>query len=698
MTPQQFVDKWRLVDQKERSASQTHFNDLCALLGVPAPIEADPTGVDYAFERGAVKSTGKGGWADVWKRGCFGWEYKGPKKDLGAAYEQLQLYREALDNPPLLIVCDLTTIVIHTNFTNSVKRVETFDLDRLLRPAALDLLRCAWTEPERFRAKETVEGVTTKAAAQFAKLAAALRAHDAEPQAAAHFLIRLLFCLFAEDIGLLPPKLFTNLVRARTSQREATLFNQQLRKLFGAMAVGDSFGLDKITHIDGNLFDSDDVIDLDLDGLWELNQVCDFDWSSIEPAILGTLFERSLDPSKRAQLGAHYTSRDDILLIVEPVLMAPLRRRWAEVQAEAGRLVAGGEGATPDPAAARDLLIDFGQEIAAVRVLDPACGSGNFLYVSLRQLLDLWKEVWTFGASLHLDPPLPPPTIETAPSPVQLRGIEINEYAAELAQVTIWIGYIQWLRENGFGRPPEPVLRPIESIERRDAILAFDEEGRPMEPEWPAAEVIVGNPPFLGDRRMRRELGDVYVDALRSTFRGRLPEMNDLVCYFLEHARQHVEIGSAKRVGFLATNSLRTGLNRSVIDRICATSSIFEAWSDRPWIVDGAAVRVSIICFGELQGQSIHLNGHEVPSINADLSSRVDVTEAKTLAENGNIAYYGPVKVGPLDISNETATDLLAQTGNPNGRPNSDVIRPLVNAGHRHNLGHPGGVAGQGVS
>ncbi|MBK6767599.1 MAG: hypothetical protein IPG72_00890 [Ardenticatenales bacterium] len=166
MTPQQFVDRWRHVDQKERSASQSHFIDLCALLGVPGPIEADPTGQDYAFERGATKSSGGEGWADVWKRGCFGWEYKGPRKDLGAAYEQLQLYREALDNPPLLIMCDLKTIVVHTNFTSSLKRVESFDLDRLLRPESPDLLRCAWTEPERFKAKETVEAVTMKAAAE----------------------------------------------------------------------------------------------------------------------------------------------------------------------------------------------------------------------------------------------------------------------------------------------------------------------------------------------------------------------------------------------------------------------------------------------------------------------------------------------------------------------------------------------------
>jgi len=185
------------------------------------------------------------------------------------------------------------------------------------------------------------------------------------------------------------------------------------------------------------------------------------------------------------------------LLIVEPVLMAPLRRRWAEVQARARDLAARRDAAKGGQRTRLQneltaLLRDFADEIARVRVLDAACGSGNFLYIALKRLLDLQKEVATFADEVSAARFFP------GVSPAQLHGIEVNEYAHELAQATIWIGYIQWLRENGFGFPAEPILKPIDTILKMDAILAYDEQGRPVEPEWPAADVIIGNPPFFG--------------------------------------------------------------------------------------------------------------------------------------------------------------------------------------------------------
>ena len=395
LAPQQFVARWRDNAQTEQSASQSHFIDLCHMLGVPSPSEAESPD-DYAFERGVDKLGGKHGWADVWKRGCFGWEYKGPHKDLDKAYEQLLLYKDSLNNPPLLVVSDMQTIVVHTNFTNSPKQVRRFPIDRLLETKARNQLRRVWTEPEAFRPQQTAEAVTRDAAEKFAELSALLREQGVQPDRAAHFLIRLLFCLFAEDIRLLPERLFARLVE--TGRQNEARFNGQLRALFVAMSTGGYFGEHDIKHINGKLFDSDDVVDLDRKALWILNGVTQLDWSAIEPAILGTLFERSLDPSKRSQLGAHYTSKDDILLIVEPVLMAPLRRRWEEVQAEAEALVEKRDGAkrkadqTKANTKLRRLLQGFAGEISSVRVLDPACGSGNFLYVALRQLLDLWKE------------------------------------------------------------------------------------------------------------------------------------------------------------------------------------------------------------------------------------------------------------------------------------------------------------------
>jgi hypothetical protein len=330
LSPQAFVAKWRSTTLKERSAAQEHFIDLCRLLGHPTPAEADPTGTQFTFEAGADKQRGGTGSADVGKRGFFAIEYKGKHADLDKAYQQLLQYRESLENPPLLIVSDTDSIAIHTNFTNTVKQVHRLTLDDLLTPGGLQRLRDVFYQPEAFQVARTTEQVTLDAAREFAKLAALLRKYGEEPPRIAHFLIRLLFCLFAEDVGLLPTKLFSRLLE-RTGQR-SSVFAAQLQQLFIAMATGGWFGADEIAYFNGRLFNDNTVLELDSDGLNILARVAQLDWSSIEPSIFGTLFERSLDPGKRAQLGAHYTSRDDILLIVEPVLMAPLRRRWAEVQ------------------------------------------------------------------------------------------------------------------------------------------------------------------------------------------------------------------------------------------------------------------------------------------------------------------------------------------------------------------------------
>ncbi|MEM7539618.1 MAG: DNA methyltransferase, partial [Chloroflexota bacterium] len=518
--PQEFVNKWRGASLKERAAAQEHFIDLCRLVGHRTPAEMDPTGESFTFEAGVNKTGGGKGWADVWKKGCFGWEYKGKHANLNKAYQQLLQYRESLQNPPLLVVCDLDTIVIHTNFTNTIKQTVTLTLDDLLTPQGYAHLKNVFYEPNAFRATTTTEQVTQQAAEELARLSAMLReaGHETghESEQIAHFLIRVLFCLFAEDIGLLPKDLFTRLISL--AHRNMGRFSAQLAQLFGAMATGGFFGVDDIRHFNGGLFDNEQVLTLPHEAVSTLERIAKLDWSNVEPSILGTLFERSLNPAKRSQLGAHYTSREDILLIVEPVLMTPLRRRWVEVQAEAHKLVTRrNEAKTERTRRARQadleqLLQAFSQELAAVRVLDPACGSGNFLYVALKQLLDLWKEVSVFSGEQQLTLMLPLP--EVSPSPAQLFGIEINPYAYELAQATVWIGYIQWLHENGFGLPAEPILKPLNNIHNMDAILAYDADGNPVEPKWPEADVIIGNPPFLGARKMRTELGDKYFDDL----------------------------------------------------------------------------------------------------------------------------------------------------------------------------------------
>ncbi len=481
LTPQVFVDKWRHVELNERAACQEHFLDLCHLIDHPTPAEDDPTGERFAFEYGAAKQDGGHGFADVFKRGYFGWEYKGKHANLDKAYGQLLQYRSDLQNPPLLVVCDMDRIVIHTNFTNTVHAVTTLTLDDLLTVEGLRQLRAVFNQPDAFKVTQTTEQVTKAAAEEFATLAELLRAYGTPPQAAAHFLIRVLFCLFSEDVGLLPDGLFTRIV-TQARQRPKS-FMPQVQQLFQTMSTGGYFGADEIKTFDGRLFDNAAVFELDTDSLDILRRVSTLDWANIEPSIFGTLFVRSLDPSKRSQLGAQYTSKDDILLILEPVLMAPLRRKWTEIQQQARDLAAQRKAATGAKRAKldrqlRDLLIGFATELATISVLDPACGSGNFLYLALVLLLDLWKEVSNFMAELGY--PRLMPTPDVSPSPLQLHGIEKDTYAHELAQTTIWIGYIQWFIQNGFGFPPEPILRPIDTVSADGCDFEFNPHPQPF--------------------------------------------------------------------------------------------------------------------------------------------------------------------------------------------------------------------------
>ncbi len=418
------------------------------------------------------------------------------------------------------------------------------------------------------------------------------------------------------------------------------------------------------------------MLELSSEGLDILCRVTRLDWSNIEPAIFGALFERSLDPSKRSQLGAHYTSKEDILLIVEPVLMTPLRRRWEEVRSEVEELVQKREATTSKAWVTnytnmiQEEILGFLNELSEMQVLDPACGSGNFLYVALRQLLELEKEVIVLAGDVGMTRPYP------QVSPAQMHGIEINEYAHELAEATIWIGYIQWLHENGFGRPSEPILKPLENIVQKDAVLAYDDAGEPVAPRWPEADVVIGNPPYLGSRKMRPNLGDEYCDALEKAYEGRIEGSPDLVCYWFEKARALVEQEEAQRVGLLATQAIRGGTNRQVLERILDTGNIFMAWSDREWILDGAMVHVSLVGFDDGSEDNIILDGTPVRSINPDLTGGVDVSVAEVLEENEGIAFQGIILRGSFQITREQAEEMLSAQGNPNGRPNADVIKP----------------------
>lgn len=429
MTPQQFIAKWKPMTLSEKSSAQSHFNNLCELFGQPTPTDADPDGTDYTFERGVHKTDGGNGWADVWKRGYFGWEYKGKHKDLSAAYKQLLQYREALENPPILVVCDLDRFEIHTNFTGTVKKVYAFNLDGLGHEANLDVLRRVFTDPESLKPGQTRIGITKGAAKCFERIAVSMRERGVVAEKSAHFLMKLMFCMFAEDIRLLPEMLFSNLLKK--TGRDTERLSKLLGELFAQMATGGEFWGDPIPHFNGGLFADAEVIDMtwaEIDDVGVANN--EHDWAEVEPTIFGTLFERFFDPTKESLIGTHFTSREDIETIVEPVVMVPLRREWAEVRAKcdalrpemqeeskreskAGtksritkQLRPGAPSVLPKKpkrtarAKFDKLIDDFIQRLSHVRILDPACGSGNFLYVCIHLLLDLEKQVILY-ANMH---------------------------------------------------------------------------------------------------------------------------------------------------------------------------------------------------------------------------------------------------------------------------------------------------------
>lgn len=681
MNPTEFIRKWEKSTLKESAAAQSHFNDLCDLLGEPKPTDVDQTGETYCFEKGASKSSGGNGFADVWKKGCFGWEYKGPHKDLDRAYEQLLRYSVALENPPLLIVSDTKKIIIRTNWTNTVQETHDIALTDLVDAAKRDLLKAAFFDPEKLKPKRTRTQLTAQAADEFSSLAQRLRSRrpDGEVESdyarkVAHFVNRLVFCMFAEDVGLLPNKMFQKAMElAERTPEKAQIFLQQL---FSAMKDGGAVGFEEVPWFNGGLFDSDEALRMDRDDVALALKAAKLDWQDIDPSILGTLFERGLDPSKRSQLGAHYTDRDKIMMIINPVIIEPLSREWDETKAEIEAELAKAASAKSPSAKtkaqkrAEALHIAYVEKLKNFRVLDPACGSGNFLYLSLLALKDLEHKANIDAETLGLPRAFP------HVGPEAVKGIEINPYAAELARVSIWIGEIQWMRRNGFAEGRNPVLRPLGNIECRDAILTENGERA----EWPDADVVVGNPPFLGNKKMIGELGEKYVTALRNAWK-KVPGGVDLVTYWFARAWEMIVAGRVKRAGFVATNSIRGGASREVLKPVVDNGRIFEAWDDEEWIVDGAAIRVSLICFDCMRGQSARLDGVEVNQINSDLTTfggGLDLSKALKLSENRACSFQGISKVGSFEIDGTLARNMLMMPTNPNGIKNADVLRPWI--------------------
>lgn len=669
-----FIAKWKGVAASELSTSQSFLIDLCELLEVPRPHPTPEQ--DYMFERPLTfrhaDGSSSAGRIDLYRRGAFVLESK--KLKAGAhtrgfdeailrAHSQAQNYVRALPagegRPPFVVVVDVGhRIELYSEFSRSGGNYVPFPdprshriaLDDLRDPAIRQRLRKVWLEPLALDPSRESARVTRAIAAQLAELAKSLERSGHAADAVAQFLMRCLFTMFAEDVRLLPEQSFRNLLLQHREHADTAM--RMLAQLWRDM---DGGGFSPVLACDvlrfnGKLFKQPDTLPLDTAQIDLLIEAARADWKHVEPAIFGTLLERALSTSERHKLGAHYTPRAYVERLVLPTVIEPLRAEWSNTQAAAFTLAAEGK---PDDAVAE--LLKFHHRLCTVRVLDPACGSGNFLYVTLEHLKRLEGEVLNAldelghrQTGLALGGERADAMAGETVDPHNLLGIELNPRAAAIAEVVLWIGYLQWhFRTRGDVKPPQPVIRDFRNIENRDAVLAYDrveyvtdEHGvpvtrwdgktmkkspvtgedipdetarvpveryvNPRKAAWPQADFVVGNPPFIGTKRMKAALGEGYVEALRGTW-PEVPESADLVMYWWNHAAQLTSRGALQRFGFITTNSLRQTFNREVLNAALSARppvSLAFAVPDHPWVdsSDGAAVRIAMTVGTTKQG------------------------------------------------------------------------------------------------
>ncbi len=744
-----FIARWANAQAAERANYVLFLTELCDVLGVPRP---DPAGPDteqnaYVFER-AVTFQRRGssrpttGRIDLYKRDCFVCECKqyaharktepaelafdlsddapkSPKIARGsAAWDRamLEAHGQAEDYathlpanenpPPFLLVVDVGHVIeLFADFTQRGKaylpfpdaRSHRIKLAELANPDQRERLRLIWTTPLVLDPAKRAAAVTREVAAYLAELAKSFeKRHD--PKLVAEFLSRCLFCMFAADVGLLPKNGFHDLLESVKADPGA--FVPMLELLFEDMNQGRYSGLlrKKLLHFNGGLFASAKALPVTGTQLGLLRKASALEWRHVEPAIFGTLLERALSPDERHKLGAHYTPRAYVERLVLPTVIEPLRDEWASVRIAAVTLAQRG-----DLKAAKAAVTQFHAQLCAVRVLDPACGSGNFLYVALEQMKRLEGEVINLLHDFGDDTDflkLQGATVD----PHQFLGIEINSRAAALAELVLWIGYLQWhFRVHGETSPAEPVLKKFNNIECRDAVLAYDDKGfakgpdgktqfvwdrrtfktdpvtgreipdnegvRPLETyvnprpaAWPQADFIVGNPPFLGASRMREDLGDGYTETLRAAY-PKMPESADFVMFWWHKAALETLAGRTRRFGFITTNSIRQTFNRRVV-KAAMDDGLYLTFAipDHPWIdaTECAAVRIAMTVGASMkpapEAKLQHVT-HETANdetgenevqldlalgkVSADLTGGADVSGSSELEANSGLSSQG---------------------------------------------------------
>ncbi|MCB9168862.1 MAG: class I SAM-dependent DNA methyltransferase [Flavobacteriales bacterium] len=781
---QTFLTKWEVSGASERANAQSFLKELCDVLDVPQPDAAkpDPTANAYVFEKVVPSAEGTSNFIDLYKRGCFVLETKqgadavegeapvsadgqarrknmkrghgmrgsrGWDTAMERARNQAERYARSLPpaeipggRPPFLLVVDVGhSIALYADWSRAGGHYAPFPdpasyrigLRDLARSEVRERLRLVWTEPLALDPNRRSAKVTREVAQRLGRLAHSLEGRHT-PEEVANFLMRCLFTMFSEDVDLLPHGSFTTLL-GELKQRPKDLV-PALESLWRDMDKGGYAAIlhKTIPRFNGGLFAEPQALPLNTDQIQLLIEASTSDWKDVEPAIFGTLLERALDPRERHKLGAHYTPRAYVERLVQPTIMEPLRAEWANVQVAALQWAEQGK---EDKAVAE--VKAFLDRLAHIRVLDPACGSGNFLYVTLELLKRLEGEVLN---TLHdLGQSQQKLEMENVTvTPANLLGIEVNPRAAAIADLVLWIGFLQWhIRTHGtVSSVPEPILRNHHNIECRDAVLDWDErkpmvdeEGKPVtrwdgrttkphpvtgqevpDPEarvqaytytnprpaqWPEADYIVGNPPFIGKHRMREALGDGYTEALRGAY-ANVPDSADFVMFWWDKAAELVREGKVKRFGFITTNSLRQTFNRKVVQQHLGQKkalSLAFAIPDHPWVdsADGAAVRVAMTVgvsgsqFGWLWrvNKEYDTAGEEAATVElvgdsgklfADLTIGADVSSAARLLANSELSYPGVKVYGEGFILDEQR---LAQIGSDAIAKAGSHIRSYVN-------------------
>lgn len=681
-----FIARWADSGGAERANYALFLTELCDVIEVPRPEPARDDGrTDYRFEYPVTFKSPDGttstGRIDLYKRDCFVLEAKqstnarlaeqlplfgakegGPARASGtvrgtdrwamamqAARAQAEGYAKALPTahgwPPFLVVVDVGhEIQLFADFSRTGKNYSQFPdaqrfrirLDDLRREDVCALLRSVWTEPATLDPSRRSAKVTKEIADHLAHLARRLEQRTKDPERTAHFLMRCLFTMFAQSVRLIPEASFTRLLNDLTAARRPDKFRPQVEQLWHAMNGGGfAHAIEEfVPAFNGGLFADPTALDLEIEDIGVLLEAASRDWREVEPAIFGTLLERALDARERHKLGAHFTPRAYVERLVTPTVLEPLREDWAAVQASALLLAAQDKRGEALAEVRR-----FHEKLCAVRVLDPACGTGNFLYVAMELMKRLEGEVIELARELGQDQHFLELDRHTV-DPHQFLGIEVNPRAAAIAELVLWLGYLQWhFRTRGQVMPAQPVLRNFMNIECRDAILAWDRveivrdvHGRPVTQwdgrtmkvhpvtgrqipderaqealeqyvsprpaSWPAADFVVGNPPFVGTKRMRGMLGHGYVEAVRS-ISSTVPPSADYVMYWWDHGARLLAQGRLRRCGLISTNSIGQSFNRRVLDAWITASepvSIVFCVPDHPWVdtEDGAAVRIAM--------------------------------------------------------------------------------------------------------